>query len=77
MATVQTPPAPSARPQQAPKTLKAPEARPVLLEVAPALPAEEDDGSGGDYFALLFLVFCFLILGLMNLVDPIWGLLFR
>jgi hypothetical protein len=75
MATVLTPPAPTTQPP-ALKPQPTPEAVPAAAAV-PAAPAREDEVSGGDYWALLFLISCGGVLALMNLVDLLRGLLFR
>jgi hypothetical protein len=41
------------------------------------MPAQEPEVLAVDYYALLFLLLCVGVLGVMNLVDLVRGLIFR
>jgi hypothetical protein len=73
MASVLTPSAPITQHKEL-----IPQPTPVAPEpAAPALPVPEAALYEGDVWAFAFWLFCCVGLGLMNVVDLVYGLLFR
>jgi hypothetical protein len=76
MASVLTPPAPITQPKESiPQPTPTDQLAPP--PAVPALAATEAALYEGDLWAFAFWLFCFVGLGLMNVVDLVYGLLFR